>query len=233
MARDLAVNCGSGANDAIVENRQYLYNYFSTVLWSCEPNSSRFSERTESGRILLFLFSQAFPVVLHRLVESSCLEGDCFKNMVIIAIPMIDPISHSPREKMESVTMCLLEGMLRSLVGAQITECAYFGHREMEGNEPDFEMGGKLLGELQWVKMEGKWFIGRVMEGTNRWREQKWEYLQHVIHRLEFNQCTFLSRLSEIGPSSVSFSHRLSNVSGSPFGSRSKCDIYVSDFCFL
>ncbi|KAK8828207.1 hypothetical protein WA538_002719 [Blastocystis sp. DL] len=216
VARDLAVNCGSGANDAIVENRQYLYNYFSTVLWSCEPNSSRFSERTESGRILLFLFSQAFPVVLHRLVESSCLEGDCFKNMVIIAIPMIDPISHSPREKMESVTMCLLEGMLRSLVGAQITECAYFGHRKMEGNEPDFEMGGKLLGELQWVKMEGKWFIGRVMEGTNKWREQKWEYLQHVIHRLEFNQW----------PSSVRFSHRLSNVSGSPFGSRSKCDIY-------
>lgn len=227
MARDLAVNCGTGAKDVIAENRQYLYNYFSTVLWSCEPNSNRFSERAESGRILLFLFSQAFPVVLHRMVESSCLEGDCFKNMVIIAIPMMDPISHAPREKMESVTMSLLEGMLVSLVGAQITERAYFGHCEMEGKEPVFELGGKLTSELQWVKMEGKWFIGHVMEGTNKWRERKWEYLQHVIHRLNFNQCAFLFGESKIGPSSVHFSHRLSNVSGSQFGSRNKCDIYV------
>lgn len=227
VARDVSVNCATGATDVIIDNRQYLYNYFSTVFWSCEPNSSRFAERTESGRLLLFLFSQAFPVVLHRMVESSCLEGDCFKNVVIIAIPMIDPISHAPREKMESVTMSLLEGMLVSFVGAQITSRDYFGHREMEGKEPDFEMGGKLTRELQWVKMEGKWFIGHVMEGTNKWRERKWEYLQHVIRRLDFNQCAFRFVMSEIGPSSVRFSHRLQNVSGTPFGSRNKCDIYV------
>ena len=185
MGHDLILNQGEGNKSTILENRQFLCNYFSTIFWSFDTNSSHFRHR---GRTLFFLFYRAFPIILQQLLESSCLEEGCFQNVVLIGIPIEDVISHSDPDNLDSIHFSCFEGYLNSLLCSQIADFSF----SLLESEPEFQIDSLLSPTMAWVKQDTDWYLGRVIYGSREWRCRKWDYLRHVINRLNVHRCRYL-----------------------------------------
>ena len=160
------------------------------------------SSSSRTARTLIFLFYRAFPIVLHRIMENSSLDDNCFENLILISIPVIDPISHAISQQYETVYMACYEGYLHSLLCAEITPATTLS---LSKSIPDFVIdpqcvinhnhhnnsgnSGTLSSDYVWVKSEGRDFVGVVMRGDRSKRARRWEYLQIIIHRLNVNAC--------------------------------------------
>ena len=162
-----------------------MCNYFSTIFWSFDTNSSHFRHR---GRTLFFLFYRAFPIILQQLLESSCLEEGCFQNVVLIGIPIEDVISHSDPDNLDSIHFSCFEGYLNSLLCSQIADFSF----SLLESEPEFQIDSLLSPTMAWVKQDTDWYLGRVIYGSREWRCRKWDYLRHVINRLNVHRCRYL-----------------------------------------
>lgn len=189
LGHDLVLNQKEGDCSLVLENRQFLFNYFSTIFWSFESNSSRICN---NGRNFFFLFYRALPIILRRLLESSCLEEGCFKNVFLIGIPIEDVISHSETDNLENVYLGCFEGYLNSLLCSQIIE---FTYPLTDRKDPAYRIDSLLSPSLVWVKSGIDWYLGRVIMGTRDWRIRKWDYLRRVIDRLNLNRCEYYQQL--------------------------------------
>lgn len=222
LGHDLVLNQKEGDCSLVLENRQFLFNYFSTIFWSFESNSSRICN---NGRNFFFLFYRALPIILRRLLESSCLEEGCFKNVFLIGIPIEDVISHSETDNLENVYLGCFEGYLNSLLCSQIIE---FTYPLTDRKDPAYRIDSLLSPSLVWVKSGIDWYLGRVIMGTRDWRIRKWDYLRRVIDRLNLNRW----------PSPIRFYRHLHNVSASRVLPK-ECDVYLfgpvekTDLCLV
>ena len=207
LAHDLPLNQGDTSDESVIENRQFLFNYFSNMVWSMDSDSRQFTQPSSSSssnptRTLVFLFYRAFPIALHRIMENSSLDDDCFNNLILISIPIIDPVSHALPQQLDSVYMACYEGYLHSLLCAEITPTT---SPPLVKDTPDFVIdsqgviahhhhphgcGSGCSSDYVWVNSEGKDFIGVVVRGDESKRERHWKYLKMIIHRLDVNECT-------------------------------------------
>lgn len=219
LGHDLILNQGEGDCSTIIENRQFLFNYFSTIFWSFDKNSNHFRHR---GRTLFFLFYRAFPIILQRLLESSCLEEGCFQNVILFGIPVEDVISHSDPENLDSIYCSCYESYLNTLLCAQ-TSCFSFSITE---SEPVFHIDSLLSPTIAWIRQGSDWYLGRIITGSREVRSRKWDYLRHVIDRLNLHRCAFFNEDLAIGPSPIRFYHYWKNVGASRL-IPSECDYYV------
>lgn len=111
----------SEANDSVVVyNRQYLYNYFSQVVWNITPSQWAFTRGRDSSRVLLFCFFSSFSIVLQRLIETCCHEENCYKNVVIICLPYKDPIA-----QIQSHSSSMIENAYRCCYHSYLTSFLY------------------------------------------------------------------------------------------------------------
>lgn len=166
-----------------------------------DVDSQRFAEKTENSRVLVFLFYRAFPIVLHRMMENSCLDDDCFQNVVLVSIPVIDPISHAEQDLLDSVYLACYEGYLNSLVRAEIPSSTTLPSPSPSSSSSSsssvksnvmidsWSEQSSSSSKYVWVKSGEEDFVGIPVRGNAILRTKRWDYLRLIIHRLNENAC--------------------------------------------
>lgn len=120
LAHDLPLNWGDADASVITANRQYLYNYFSQVVWSFPESGWPFLQGEKTSRILFFCFGKSFTIALQRLIENCVYEDGCFKQLVLIGLPYPDPIS-----QVDTQSLPALENAYRMCYSSYITSFLY------------------------------------------------------------------------------------------------------------
>ena len=93
------MNWSEATSSIVLSNRQFLYNYFSQVLWSGSSSYWPISSLQSNSHVFFFCFYKSFPITLKRLLENCLYEPDCYKNFTIICLPYQDIISQLPSKQ--------------------------------------------------------------------------------------------------------------------------------------
>lgn len=191
LARNLALNWEEARDDRVTENREFLYNYFSDLVWSIHQNGWNFGNHRTTQRIVFLCFYHSFDLVVERLLECSS-HGSSLQGVVVVSLPFVDPISCAAGGDSSA-----LENVTRNAF------CSYLRLFVLE--TPAYSLPSKSTPKtetvLEWRELseeyglarvrEGKnvWYLGKVVQGSKQRRKQKREYFGNVANRLNNYGC--------------------------------------------
>lgn len=191
LARNLALNWEEARDDRVTENREFLYNYFSDLVWSIHQNGWNFGNHRTTQRIVFLCFYHSFDLVVERLLECSS-HGSSLQGVVVVSLPFVDPISCAAGGDSSA-----LENVTRNAF------CSYLRLFVLE--TPSYSLPSKSTPKtetiLEWREMseeyglarvregENVWYLGKVVQGSKQRRKQKREYFGNVASRLNNYGC--------------------------------------------
>lgn len=200
LAHGLALNWGEASEERVTENREFLFNFFSEVVWSIDDNCWNYGNRRTTQRIVFLCFYRSFGVVLKRLVESSLLQPECFRGVVVVSLPFVDPIhcaAPKSQSHLEHVTLNAFCAYLRQLFVLVVPPLAF---PSSSTSRTEGVLEKRIISDDYWmVRIDDdaqSWMVGRVVRGSKRRRKQKREYFGNVTNRLENYGCGVWGRKS-------------------------------------
>ena len=197
LAHGLALNWGEASEERVTENREFLFNFFSEVVWSIDDTRWNYGTRRTTQRIVFLCFYRSFAVVLQRLVESSLLQPECFRGVVVVSLPFVDPIhcaAPKPQSRLDIVTVNTFCAYLRQLFVLVVPPLTF---PSTSTSQTERVLEKRIINNDYWMVRvdDGKrsWMVGRVVRGSKRRRKQKREYFGIVTNRLANYGCSICS----------------------------------------
>ena len=191
LAQNLALNWGEAKDERVTENREFLNNYFSDLVWSIHQHGWNLGNHRTTQRIVFLCFYHSFDIVVDRLLECSSTSSS-LQGVVVVSLPYVDPIS------------CALGGTDSAL--ENVTRNAFCSYLRLFLLEtPSYSLPSKSTSKtetvLEWRELnkdyglvrlhegENVWYVGKVVQGSKRKRKQKREYFGNVVNRLDNYGC--------------------------------------------
>lgn len=198
------MNWNEATSSIVLSNRQFLFNYFSQVLWSGSYAYWPISSLQSNSHVFFFCFYKSFPITLKRLLENCLYEPDCYKNFTIICLPYQDIISQLPSKQsslhlLENAYLLYYHSLLSSFLFAKTPTIKTLSIKSSSSSSSSIQQIHHLHSSYYLVQKSQKfilivllinrWFIARMIEGTQQKRQTLYKYLQYAFKRLTTYGC--------------------------------------------